>query len=794
MRLQLTLQFAAGLGLLFGFAHLSVGRYVEPPAEAQAIKAAVAEASAAASDGALAWHRMSALGRRTVRSIAQTPLLAGDGAAEPDAERRRRAAKAVLDSALIQSGQKGVALLVDRDGRPIAASEGSEGVADQLARSAVVRGALDGVDSVRCERIGALRHLLAGAPVSPSNDPSDPPVAAVILAFPIDVQRLNGWIGGHPMGTALAVIAEGEVVASTLGKRASSLAGSAPLEKVEIDGSRYRVIAREVSDDSGVPLAVIGLGREDPTFIDAVSARARFMISMLGAIAILLGLWVAMSAQARRPEIVKADADRGLEGLDDSFLARPLVSDAPRVGAAAGLAFNESSVRLTPPVPSPVSALSANAAPGGGTEDRKGGAPSPPEGKDVGSPGMDAPRDVAPDSAEGPSSESSSSLFEAIAAAAMTSEPPGSNPRGVRRAEPSTDPFGVDALEVDANEDLPMPVEHLQHPELKDALRSPAGGPPISAPERLARRLALGSQPGNEPVTLPYVSPAQLQTLHAEAKRDDGANPSGAKSSHAAGAVSPGPAFALGRDHGREEAARGGEGGPRAEGIGEAPPEWPPPFQSGSGLHRAPEPTSPWAGSLARGGGPAPTDDPWKNPSVAGMTAKYAPTAYDASDLVLPQPAASASASPGASVAPLPAPGGTTAKASARDPDPQDDPWGGASAGGVLGEEKTSKLSTGMDPSPRASDEPPQGAPESDATETGRPIAFDEEHYRLVYNEFVGSKVKLGEVVDNITFEGFSSKLRSSERELIHRHKCRAVRFQVMVKDRQVSLRPQLVR
>jgi hypothetical protein len=71
---------------------------------------------------------------------------------------------------------------------------------------------------------------------------------------------------------------------------------------------------------------------------------------------------------------------------------------------------------------------------------------------------------------------------------------------------------------------------------------------------------------------------------------------------------------------------------------------------------------------------------------------------------------------------------------------------------------------------------------------------FDEGHYRNVYNDFIGSKRKLGEVVDNISFEGFSAKLRSSEKALIDRHGCRAVRFQVQIKDNQVSLRPQLVR
>lgn len=72
--------------------------------------------------------------------------------------------------------------------------------------------------------------------------------------------------------------------------------------------------------------------------------------------------------------------------------------------------------------------------------------------------------------------------------------------------------------------------------------------------------------------------------------------------------------------------------------------------------------------------------------------------------------------------------------------------------------------------------------------------AFDEEHYRVVFDEFVGSKQRLGELVDNISFEGFSAKLRRSEQQLIDKHGCRSVRFQVVVRDRQVSLRPQLVR
>jgi hypothetical protein len=88
----------------------------------------------------------------------------------------------------------------------------------------------------------------------------------------------------------------------------------------------------------------------------------------------------------------------------------------------------------------------------------------------------------------------------------------------------------------------------------------------------------------------------------------------------------------------------------------------------------------------------------------------------------------------------------------------------------------------------------PTNRPDSLGRESGIVAPFDETHYRVVYNDFIGSKRRLGEAVDNITFEGFSAKLRSSEKALIDRHGCRAVRFQVQIKDNQVSLRPQLVR
>jgi hypothetical protein len=74
------------------------------------------------------------------------------------------------------------------------------------------------------------------------------------------------------------------------------------------------------------------------------------------------------------------------------------------------------------------------------------------------------------------------------------------------------------------------------------------------------------------------------------------------------------------------------------------------------------------------------------------------------------------------------------------------------------------------------------------------PRPYDEVHYRAAFDEFVSSKMRLGDPVDSISFEGFRDKLAKIEQTLIEKHGCRSVRFQVIVRERQVSLRPQLVR
>lgn len=99
----------------------------------------------------------------------------------------------------------------------------------------------------------------------------------------------------------------------------------------------------------------------------------------------------------------------------------------------------------------------------------------------------------------------------------------------------------------------------------------------------------------------------------------------------------------------------------------------------------------------------------------------------------------------------------------------------------------TSSLGTGLSSSALP-------AVSSPTTGDVAPVPFDSTHYRRVFDEFVSAKTRVGEPVDGLSFESFGAKLRASEQSLIEQHACRAVRFQVLVKDRSVSLRPQLVR
>ena len=64
------------------------------------------------------------------------------------------------------------------------------------------------------------------------------------------------------------------------------------------------------------------------------------------------------------------------------------------------------------------------------------------------------------------------------------------------------------------------------------------------------------------------------------------------------------------------------------------------------------------------------------------------------------------------------------------------------------------------------------------------------EYYQRVYREFLDARRKLGEDISAITFTGFVDRLVRTEKGLRERYECKAVRFRVEVKGKQVALIP----
>ncbi len=65
----------------------------------------------------------------------------------------------------------------------------------------------------------------------------------------------------------------------------------------------------------------------------------------------------------------------------------------------------------------------------------------------------------------------------------------------------------------------------------------------------------------------------------------------------------------------------------------------------------------------------------------------------------------------------------------------------------------------------------------------------EELYFRQVYEDFIELKRKCGENTDSLTFEKFAAKLGQNRDQLIAKYACKAVRFQVYVKDGKAALK-----
>jgi hypothetical protein len=86
------------------------------------------------------------------------------------------------------------------------------------------------------------------------------------------------------------------------------------------------------------------------------------------------------------------------------------------------------------------------------------------------------------------------------------------------------------------------------------------------------------------------------------------------------------------------------------------------------------------------------------------------------------------------------------------------------------------------------------GGPPPASAVMGGASSGDDGQFRPIYDEFLALKKKCGEAVDNLTYDRFLTKLRSNRDALIAKHGCKAVKFQVYVKDGKAALKASPVR
>jgi hypothetical protein len=115
-------------------------------------------------------------------------------------------------------------------------------------------------------------------------------------------------------------------------------------------------------------------------------------------------------------------------------------------------------------------------------------------------------------------------------------------------------------------------------------------------------------------------------------------------------------------------------------------------------------------------------------------------------------------------------------------PDPSDDETGGDGNGNGGGGRWQGELSVDE----QASTTGPQISPENAAL-AAEP---ENDYLQRVYNEYLAARRSTNEGVEGLAFDSFSAKLRQNEAALKKKYNCRMVRFKVVVKGDQTTLKP----
>ena len=66
----------------------------------------------------------------------------------------------------------------------------------------------------------------------------------------------------------------------------------------------------------------------------------------------------------------------------------------------------------------------------------------------------------------------------------------------------------------------------------------------------------------------------------------------------------------------------------------------------------------------------------------------------------------------------------------------------------------------------------------------------EEQYLRRLFNEYVHAREQSGEGTKDLSYGSFIDKLKANETELCKKYDCRAVRFKVIMKGGQATLKP----
>ena len=772
MRWGISLQLALGLPALFIATYLMAGRLMAPVESAQQGRAARAEASVAALRTADLWNQSREAMRSVVTTMASTPSFKSLGASF-DSRARDRGLQRALEGALRIAGTEGQATLLDADGRPIVAAAG----ADSLAASLAAKAALQGRTAVIVQAIDQEPKMVAAAPVTRDDDRAR---GALVMALSLRAEHQRALLQDLPPGVAIAIQLADQPIFGTVAREITDAVATGSLDgTLELSGELYRGERVSLANDGGAPMAVVALASLIAPGVPSATERFRFVILLLAGATLLI---VLVSVELRRRVLAPAPA---------RATVREARAAVPRVATTADVPWEPTGAPADASADIPADSASAspdfklnfaNASPSTTLD-------ASPPAQVVESFEYDGSRLVdIPDDVMGSHGAVSSSL--PIDTSYSSERSSVDLPFGGGPAPDVFDPQIESAALVDSHDDLAATAAGGPGPFGHDGTGDLAADSDL---EVLSEQLERAASDRIEPMSLPtglgpgsadlvamadddpeVYSQTTVPAHQAPPERPSGGEPLDDRllfddQGGAAPFAPPQPGGNFREPTPFDAIAKAAFAAPPSQGQGPqqktdlptpkgpVPPEIKAAQRADAQRMGAADPhafSNPPSGASYDPNLPMPKDVPM--PTGAAGSRSFPPPTRRASSTFGPV------GSPGS------APAGGPVQASGEAPDRN--PWRNPSV-----------------PRMKAATPP---APSEDAA----PTPFDESHYRSVYQEFVASKAQLGESVENLSYDGFRTKLRNSEESLLDRHGCRAVRFQVLVKDRTVSLRPQLVR